>query len=302
MGGLFVPAQKSSDFSGTVRRLGAPAAPAGARRSSVVIAMSVVSVVLAILGPKLLGNATTMIFEGYVVLAAAGRGPGRRLVDGLHAEGKTDQAEHAGVDGHRPRAGRGLRRSSAGCSRSSRCSTCLGRCSAGPGLPDGRGHPATIYELREEVDGKIGRLPLSYFDTHPRGDLLSRVTNDIDNISTTLQQVLTQLITSRAHGDRRAGHDVLDVAAAGGDLAADGAAVVRRDDADRQALAEAVRRPVGVDRDAQRPRRADVHRPRPGQGVRPLARGRSRSSTSSTSGCTRRASGRSSSPGSSSRR
>ena len=54
----------------------------------------------------------------------------------------------------------------------------------------------TIYRLREEVDRKIGRLPLNYFDTHPRGDLLSRVTNDIDNVSHTLQQVLTVLITS----------------------------------------------------------------------------------------------------------
>ena len=43
---------------------------------------------------------------------------------------------------------------------------------------------------------KLGRLPLRYFDSHPRGDLLSRVTNDIDNIGQTLQQSLTQLITS----------------------------------------------------------------------------------------------------------
>ncbi len=55
---------------------------------------------------------------------------------------------------------------------------------------------SAIFDLREEVDRKIGRLPLNYFDTHPRGDLLSRVTNDIDNVSNTLQQVLTQLITS----------------------------------------------------------------------------------------------------------
>jgi ATP-binding cassette subfamily B protein len=47
-----------------------------------------------------------------------------------------------------------------------------------------------------EVDEKLGRLPLRYFDGHPRGDLLSRVTNDIDNIGQSLQQTLTQLITS----------------------------------------------------------------------------------------------------------
>ncbi len=54
----------------------------------------------------------------------------------------------------------------------------------------------TMYRLREDVDVKLGRLPLKYFDTHPRGDLLSRVTNDIDNIATTMQQTMTQAITS----------------------------------------------------------------------------------------------------------
>ena len=54
----------------------------------------------------------------------------------------------------------------------------------------------TVYRLRQDVDQKLGRLPLRYFDSHPRGDLLSRVTNDIDNIGQTLQQSLTQLITA----------------------------------------------------------------------------------------------------------
>jgi ATP-binding cassette subfamily B protein len=54
----------------------------------------------------------------------------------------------------------------------------------------------TVLKLRSDVDEKLGRLPLSYFDSHPRGDLLSRVTNDIDNIGQSLQQSLTQLMTS----------------------------------------------------------------------------------------------------------
>jgi ATP-binding cassette subfamily B protein len=54
----------------------------------------------------------------------------------------------------------------------------------------------TMYRLREDVDLKLARLPLKYFDEHPHGDVLSRVTNDIDNISTTLQQSLTQLLTA----------------------------------------------------------------------------------------------------------
>jgi ATP-binding cassette subfamily B protein len=54
----------------------------------------------------------------------------------------------------------------------------------------------TMYRLREDVDHKLARLPLRYFDDTPRGDVLSRVTNDIDNIATTLQQSLTQIVTS----------------------------------------------------------------------------------------------------------
>jgi hypothetical protein len=54
----------------------------------------------------------------------------------------------------------------------------------------------TVRDLRREVDNKLGRLPLKYYDMHPHGDILSRVTNDIDTIATTLQQSLTQIITA----------------------------------------------------------------------------------------------------------
>ncbi|MCQ4088050.1 ABC transporter ATP-binding protein [Saccharibacillus sp. JS10] len=54
----------------------------------------------------------------------------------------------------------------------------------------------TSYGLRKEVKEKLDRLPLKYYDNHPYGDVLSRVTNDMDNISNTLQQSLTQIITS----------------------------------------------------------------------------------------------------------
>ena len=54
----------------------------------------------------------------------------------------------------------------------------------------------TVYELRADVERKLGRVPLKYVDGQSRGDLLSRVTNDIDNIGNTLQQGLNQLLTS----------------------------------------------------------------------------------------------------------
>ncbi|MFZ2260646.1 MAG: ABC transporter ATP-binding protein, partial [Luteococcus japonicus] len=54
----------------------------------------------------------------------------------------------------------------------------------------------SIYRMRQEVSSKLDRLPLSYFDKQPRGELLSRVTNDIDNVSQTLQQTLSQLLNA----------------------------------------------------------------------------------------------------------
>ena len=54
----------------------------------------------------------------------------------------------------------------------------------------------TIFSLRRDVEDKLNRLPLPYFDGQPRGELLSRVTNDIDNVAQSLQQTLSQLLTS----------------------------------------------------------------------------------------------------------
>src|ERR1035441_10242443 len=54
----------------------------------------------------------------------------------------------------------------------------------------------TVYGMRSDVEAKLGRMPLSYFDSTPTGELLSRVTNDIDNIAQSLQQTMSQLLTS----------------------------------------------------------------------------------------------------------
>ena len=62
----------------------------------------------------------------------------------------------------------------------------------------------TMFRLRADVEDKLNRLPLRYVDRQPRGDLLSRVTNDIDNVAQSLQQTLSQLLTSIAHARRRA--------------------------------------------------------------------------------------------------
>ena len=53
-----------------------------------------------------------------------------------------------------------------------------------------------VYDMRRDINDKLSRLPLKYFDAHAHGEILSRVTNDVDNISSTLQQSITQLVTA----------------------------------------------------------------------------------------------------------
>ena len=131
----------------------------------------------------------------------------------------------------------------------------------------------TVYRLRRRVDEKLGRLPLAYFDGQSRGDILSRVTNDIDNISQTLQQSLTQLITSvlTVIGVLIMMLTISPLLAVISLITVP--ALDRGHGAHRRPLAEAVRRPVGAHRVAQRPHRGDAHRPLDRQGVRPPAGG-----------------------------
>jgi ATP-binding cassette, subfamily B, multidrug efflux pump len=195
MSGLFVPTEKSSDFKGTVKRLTRRLRP---HRVGIffVVAMTAVSVFLSILGPKLLGNATTIIFSGYISSMLPSGVSKDQVVAALRAQGETRQADMLANMDLIPGQGvdfTALSRTLTAVAVVYILSALLGW--AGAYIMAGVTQSA-IFDLREEVDHKIGRLPLSYFDGHARGDLLSRVTNDIDNISTTLQQVLTQLITS----------------------------------------------------------------------------------------------------------
>ena len=155
----------------------------------------------------------------------------------------------------------------------------------------------TVYRMRQDVEDKINRLPLNYFDRSPRGELLSRVTNDIDNVSQTLQQTMSQLMTSLLTVVAVLGDDVLDLAAARPGGARLGAAVAAGDPGDHEALAGPVRRPVAAYRPAQRPDRGGLLRPRAGQGVRSPGTRSRRPSPRRTTSSTGSASARSSSPG-----
>ena len=186
---------KAQDFRGSLKRFGSRLRP---ERIIVVIVivLAFASVFLAVLGPKLLGNATNIIFDGFVSSQLPAGMTQAEAVAALEASGESDRADMVASMTLTPGEGvdfAALARILAIVTIVYVLSSVL---SWGQNYLMAGVTQRTIYRLREEVDAKLGRLPLRYFDASSRGDVLSRVTNDIDNISTTLQQTLTQLITA----------------------------------------------------------------------------------------------------------
>ncbi len=195
MMGMGLPPAKSKDFRGSSRRLFARLRPER-RRIAIVLVLAVVSVVFAVSGPKILGNAINIIFEGVISRQFPSGVSQAQLVATLRSQGQDQLATMistlhlvpgSGVDFGA--LGGILALLVAVYLLSSVFAWIQAYIMAGV-------TQRTVLRLREDVDRKLGRLPLRYFDEHPRGDLLSRVTNDIDNIGQSLQQTLTQLITA----------------------------------------------------------------------------------------------------------
>jgi len=159
MGGGMV-GQKAMTFWPSAKRLVRRMAPDRTKAIAVVL-LAVVSTSMMALGPRLLGHATDLIFAGYLA--------------------------------HQPIDFDGVRDVLLGV---------LGIYAAASVLAWLQGYllndvvQGTVMRMRSDVEDKVNRLPLGYFDRQPRGELLSRVTNDIDNISQTLQQTMSQLLTS----------------------------------------------------------------------------------------------------------
>jgi ATP-binding cassette subfamily B multidrug efflux pump len=169
MGGpmmMGMPVEKAKDFKGTLRRLAGYLRP-HALQLSIVVVMAVLSTLFSIVGPKILGEATTKLFEGLMAKFIGVVGAridfegiaqiliwlvALYLISAVFAY--LQQYVMAGVA------------------------------------------QKTVYDMREHVNDKLSRLPLKFYDAHTHGEILSRVTNDIDNISNTLQQSATQIITS----------------------------------------------------------------------------------------------------------
>jgi ATP-binding cassette subfamily B protein len=190
-----MPVEKSKDFRGSFRRLLGRLRPERPRIVLVVV-LAVFSVFFAVIGPKILGNAIDVIFDGFFSARLPAGSSQEQVIAGLRLEGKTQLADM--LSGMHLTPGVGIDYGALSgilllLATVYVISSVFGWLQAYTmaGVTQ-----RTVYRLRQDVDLKLARLPLKYFDGHPRGDLLSRVTNDIDNIGQTLQQSLTQLITS----------------------------------------------------------------------------------------------------------
>ncbi|MHB1135316.1 MAG: ABC transporter ATP-binding protein [Coriobacteriia bacterium] len=211
--GMMAGGAKSKNFAGTMKRLGSYLKPE-AGKLIVVLLLTVASVVASVSGPRILGIATNALFEGVIGTALAERLPEgatgdeavamlRTGAEQLRAQGKDTDAEQAEqladmLSGMDVVVGQGVDFDLVARWLLILAAVYLlsaffnwGQAYIMAGITQ-----RTIYGLRTRVDEKLARLPLKYFDDHSRGDTLSRVTNDIDNIAQTLQQQAAQILSS----------------------------------------------------------------------------------------------------------
>jgi ATP-binding cassette, subfamily B, multidrug efflux pump len=189
------PVEKSINFGPSLRRLIGHLAPE--RMILVwVILLAITGIVMNVLGPRILGWATDVIFTGVIGKSLPAGATKEQVVESLRAQGQGTYADM--VQRLNVVPGQGIDFNLLG----QYLMLALGLYLVSGLFLWWQGYllngavQRSIYTLRGEVEQKIHRLPLSYFDKQTRGELLSRVTNDIDNISQALQQTLSQLLTS----------------------------------------------------------------------------------------------------------
>lgn len=153
-------------------------------------------VVLSVLAPRILGDATNTVFNGYISSRMPSGATKAEVIAELRASGEVSMADMLEPMDIVP--GQGVDFSALGHLLLLVAAIYVG--SAFLGWASGQIARLVVqntgWKLRQQIQDKINRLPLSYLDRHSRGDILSRVTNDVDNITQTLQQTMTQLLTS----------------------------------------------------------------------------------------------------------
>ncbi|MFE9553093.1 ABC transporter ATP-binding protein [Streptomyces sp. NPDC006692] len=189
------PDQRSMNFKESGKRLVRQLAPEKATLWVMLLAV-VCSVGLSVVGPKILGKATDLVFAGVVGRQIPAGVTKAQAIDGLRHKGQGGLADMlSGVD-FTP--GHGIDFGGVGSVLLAALSVyvCAGLLMLVATRLSNRAINKTVFRMREDIQTKLSRLPLSYFDKAKRGEVLSRATNDIDNISQTMQQTMGQLINS----------------------------------------------------------------------------------------------------------
>ncbi|WP_282072780.1 ABC transporter ATP-binding protein [Janibacter hoylei] len=190
------PGEKSQDFLPSAGRLLGRLRPERGRVLTA-IALAVVSVGLSAVGPLIVARATDLIFAGWVGSELPAGVPLETIVEQVRAGGDSERADMLAAMPHLV-PGQGMDFAAIG--RVLLLAVGLYAVAAVLSWLQGRvivhAVNRVVFDLRAEVEAKLHRLPLPYFDRQPRGELLSRVTNDIDNVAQSLQQTLSQLLTS----------------------------------------------------------------------------------------------------------
>ncbi|MFF8602705.1 ABC transporter ATP-binding protein [Streptomyces sp. NPDC015232] len=189
------PDSKSMDFKGSGKRLLRQLAPERGTLWLMLVA-GVLSVAASVVGPKILGKATDLIFAGVVGRQMPPGTTKEQALAALRAKGDGGMADMlSGVD-FTP--GKGIDFTAVGevLGLALGIYVLAGLLMLVSTRMSIKVINRTVYRMREDVQAKLSRLPLSYFDKAKRGEVLSRATNDIDNISQTLQQSMGQLINS----------------------------------------------------------------------------------------------------------
>ncbi|MFI8446517.1 ABC transporter ATP-binding protein [Streptomyces erythrochromogenes] len=189
------PAQRSLDFKGSGKRLLGQIAQDRAKLWGMVLAV-VGSVACAVVGPKILGEATDLVFAGIVGREMPAGVTKQQALDGMRARGEGGMADMLSGTDFTP--GRGIDFGAVGVVAiwALVVFTLAGLLMLVATRLSNHVMNGTLYRMREELQAKLSRLPLSYFDQQKRGEVLSRATNDIDNIGQTLQQTMGQLLNS----------------------------------------------------------------------------------------------------------
>jgi ATP-binding cassette subfamily B protein len=189
------PDAKAKSFGPSLKRLLRRLAPERFQ-VGLIIALVIVSVVLNTIGPYILGKATNLVFDGVVGKQLPSGVTKDQAIEGLRAKGDNTFADMLGAMDVVP--GVGVDFGAVGRVLALVLLLYIGAAVFGwlQGYLLNVVINRTVKRLRGEVEDKIHRLPLRYFDSAPRGDVLSRVTNDVDNVSQSLQQTMSQLLIS----------------------------------------------------------------------------------------------------------